>query len=83
MGVAPGPACKRDRGSRLVFERLFDYAGGMVYIVSESGGGSDVWHRWRCDQCGEPGPWTFDRDAAERDRRQHACRAASGDVKAG
>jgi hypothetical protein len=46
----------------------------MVYIVSESrGSAGDVWHRWRCDQCNELGPWTFDRDAAERDRRQHVC----------
>jgi hypothetical protein len=55
---------------------MFDYGQAMVYIVSESGG-SDVWHRWRCDVCPELGPWTFDRDAAERDGRQdgrkHVC----------
>jgi hypothetical protein len=56
---------------------MFDYDQAMVYIVSESGG-SDAWHRWRCDQCNELGPWTFDRDAAERDGRQHVCDKATG-----
>jgi hypothetical protein len=78
MGVAPRPADERDGVAELVFERMFDYYQPMVHIVSESGGGNEVFHRWRCDQCNELGRWTFDRDAAERDRRKHVCRQAVG-----
>jgi hypothetical protein len=56
---------------------MFEYARGMVYIVSESGGGSQVFHRWRCDQCNDLGPWTFDRDKAERGRQHHVCEVAA------
>jgi hypothetical protein len=51
----------------------------MIYIVSECGG-SDVWHRWRCDQCNELGPWTFDRDAADRESRGHQCERPAGET---
>jgi hypothetical protein len=42
-------------------------------ILSESGGGNEVFNRWRCDQCNEVGAWTSDRSKAERDARQHTC----------
>jgi hypothetical protein len=52
---------------------MFDYSDGMaVMILNESGGGAEVWYRWRCD-CGELGGWSFDRSKVEAEARQHTC----------